>query len=146
MQLSLPRTILVGGGTVRKIGSVLQSMRLSRPLIVADPFLASPESGAVSAVCAALGQSHVKSFDVFSDTIPDPTTESVSRCVDALAARNYDCVVALGGGSPIDTAKWVTHAFCGPFCSRSHLVLITTCLLAQGSGHAPHSWRSDARL
>jgi len=42
---------------------------------------------------------------VFTDTITDPTTESVERCVAALAAGNFDSIVALGGGSPIDTAK-----------------------------------------
>jgi len=66
--------------------------------------LASPASGAVQKVCDVLSKSALK-FDIFTDTITDPTTESVEQCVDALAAGAFDSVVALGGGSPIDTAK-----------------------------------------
>jgi len=97
--------VLTGGGSIKQLGALLRSMGLSRPLIVADRFLASPQSGAVDAVSATLAESGVKSFGVFTDTIPDPTTDSVARCIDALGASNYDAVVALGGGSPIDTAK-----------------------------------------
>ena len=79
-------------------------MGLRRPLLVADDFMASPASGAVDKVSSAMGEA-VERFDVFTDTITDPTTASVERCVDALAAGGYDSVVALGGGSPIDTAK-----------------------------------------
>jgi alcohol dehydrogenase class IV len=42
---------------------------------------------------------------VFSDTIEDPTTTVIELGVARVAAGGYDCLVALGGGSPIDTAK-----------------------------------------
>src|SRR5699024_6565115 len=44
-------------------------------------------------------------FDVFSDTVPDPTSGSIDQGVQALQAHKPDCVVALGGGSPLDSAK-----------------------------------------
>ena len=100
----LPRTIIHGGGSIRRLGALLGDMGLKRPLVVADKFLASPQSGAVDKVCDSLSASGAP-FEVFTDTIPDPTTESVERCVDALAAGNFDSIVALGGGSPMDTAK-----------------------------------------
>ena len=100
----LPRAIIHGGGSVQRLGTLLADMGLKRPLVVADKFLASPQSGAVGKVCAALSATAAP-FEVFTDTIPDPTTESVERCVDALAAGNFDSIVALGGGSPMDTAK-----------------------------------------
>jgi len=103
LSVALPRRIITGGGAVRELGPLLKSMGFQRPLVIADEFLASPQSGAVDKVKAAL--SEMRDVDVFTDTIPDPTTESVARCVDALGARSYDCVVALGGGSPMDTAK-----------------------------------------
>ena len=102
--IDLPRTVLCGGGAVRRLGPLLRSMGLRRPLLVADDFMASPASGAVDKVSSAMAEA-VERFDVFTDTITDPTTDSVERCVDALAAGGYDSVVALGGGSPIDTAK-----------------------------------------
>jgi alcohol dehydrogenase class IV len=42
---------------------------------------------------------------VFDGTVPDPTTESLERGVEAVRAHNADCVIGLGGGSPMDSAK-----------------------------------------
>ena len=42
---------------------------------------------------------------VFSATVPEPTDTVVEAGVAALAAGGHDCLVAFGGGSPIDTAK-----------------------------------------
>jgi alcohol dehydrogenase len=42
---------------------------------------------------------------VFSKTVPDPTTDSLAAGVDAVKAHRADAIVAVGGGSPIDTAK-----------------------------------------
>ncbi|EOD13076.1 hypothetical protein EMIHUDRAFT_437150 [Emiliania huxleyi CCMP1516] len=104
VSLDLPRAILTGGGSVGRLGGLLANFGMRRPLVVADSFLASPQSGAVDKVVAAMSTS-VADYGVFTDTISDPTTESVERCVDALAAGSYDSIVALGGGSPMDTAK-----------------------------------------
>lgn len=112
MELSLPRKVICGGGAITKLGSLLSSMQLFRPLVVADRFLTSPESGAVDAVRVILEKSFVRSFDVFTDITPDPTTESIARCVQALGASCYDCVVAIGGGSSIDSAKAAAMLHC----------------------------------
>jgi alcohol dehydrogenase class IV len=42
---------------------------------------------------------------VFSETVPDPTTDVVDLGVRAFLAGGHDSLVSLGGGSPIDTAK-----------------------------------------
>jgi len=102
--INLPRSILTGGGSVGRLGGLLGQFGLRRPLVVADTFLASPQSGAVDKVVAAMAP-HVDDFAIFTDTIPDPTTESVERCMDALTTGAFDSIVAVGGGSPMDTAK-----------------------------------------
>src|SRR6202044_2482887 len=43
--------------------------------------------------------------EVFSGTVPDPTTDAVDQGVSAFLAGRHDSLVSLGGGSPIDTAK-----------------------------------------
>lgn len=100
--ISLPRRMLIGGGSIRQVGSLLSQLGVSRPLVVSDKFLASPSSGAVDSIASSLGNFK---FEVFTDTIPDPTTDSVERCRAALQNGNFDSIVAVGGGSPMDTAK-----------------------------------------
>ena len=42
---------------------------------------------------------------MFAESVPDPTTDSVAAATHRLHAGGHDCVVGLGGGSSIDTAK-----------------------------------------
>jgi alcohol dehydrogenase class IV len=44
-------------------------------------------------------------MDIFSDTVPEPTVSSIRAGVDIVREGDYDCIIALGGGSPIDSAK-----------------------------------------
>jgi alcohol dehydrogenase class IV len=44
-------------------------------------------------------------WSVFSDTVPDPTTEVIDTGVALLRGGDFDSLVAIGGGSSIDTAK-----------------------------------------
>lgn len=100
--LALPRTLRIGGGVVAETPLVLQSMDLKRPLIVTDPFFA--ENGLAERISALLASAGISSR-TFSETVPDPTVASVERATAFLAAGDHDCVIGLGGGSPIDTAK-----------------------------------------
>ena len=43
--------------------------------------------------------------DVFSETVPDPTTDVITAGLQAFVRGKHDGLVSLGGGSPIDTAK-----------------------------------------
>lgn len=98
--IALPRRMLVGGGTVAKMGALLKEFGLAKPLVVSDEFLAS--NGTVDKVCDALQDLR---HDVFTNTVPDPTTDSVEVLRAAIAEGGYDSVVAVGGGSPMDAAK-----------------------------------------
>ena len=102
--LALPRTLRVGGGAVAETPAVLAGLELKRPLIVTDPFFA--RNGLAERVAHLLRERGIPSR-TFSETVPDPTVASVERAVAFLAAGDHDCVIGLGGGSPIDTAKAV---------------------------------------
>lgn len=43
--------------------------------------------------------------DIFAKTIPEPTAASIQVGIQAAQSKNYDALLALGGGSPIDSAK-----------------------------------------
>jgi alcohol dehydrogenase class IV len=103
-----PRIVEIGGGSVGKAAGLLARLGLARPLIVSDPFMVS--SGLIERLTGPLAQAGI-AFDVFSDTIPEPTDKIVDLGVERLAGQNYDCLIAFGGGSPIDTAKAMAILF-----------------------------------
>ncbi|MGN7455952.1 bifunctional acetaldehyde-CoA/alcohol dehydrogenase [Paenibacillus pasadenensis] len=51
--------------------------------------------------------------EIFSDVEPDPSVETVERGTRMLAAFKPDCIIALGGGSPMDAAKamWLFYEY-----------------------------------
>ena len=106
--ITTPRLMAVGGGALAELPSVLAQLGLARPLIVTDPFLVS--SGHLEQATAHLDRSQVP-WTVFSDTVPDPTTAVIEVGTARLAEGNFDSLVAIGGGSSIDTAKAMSVLF-----------------------------------
>lgn len=102
MQVAGPRLMQVGGGAVAGVGKLLQQLGFSRPLVVTDPYMVS--SGLVRRCLDPLEAAGI-AVAVFSDTVPEPTDAVVEAGVAALEQGSHDCLVAFGGGSPIDTAK-----------------------------------------
>jgi alcohol dehydrogenase class IV len=101
-QLVSPRFMLVGGGSVAEIASVLAKFGLKKPLIVTDPFMVS--SGLLERCLEPLRAAGIAAA-IFSDTIPEPTDTIIENGVRVLKAGDHDCLIGFGGGSPIDTAK-----------------------------------------
>lgn len=97
-----PRLLLVGGNAVAQVAEVLAKLRLSRPLVVTDPFMVS--SGTVERLLGPLRERGIHA-PVFSDTVPDPTDTVVEAGVATLKGTDADCLIGFGGGSPMDTAK-----------------------------------------
>jgi len=46
--------------------------------------------------------------DVFDDTVPEPTVSSIQAGVEMVRNGSYDSIIAIGGGSPIDSAKAIS--------------------------------------
>ncbi len=102
--IHLPRTIRIGGGVLNELPDVLLAAGLARPLIVTDGWMQS--SGLldrVEGLLVAAGMT-VRSF---TGVVPDPTVDSIEAACTFLAGGAHDCVIGLGGGSPIDSAKMV---------------------------------------
>lgn len=87
-----------------ELAEVLESAGLARPLIITDPFLAAQPF--LARITARLAEAGIEA-EVFSEVRPDPTTDSIELGVRALRRGEFDCVVGIGGGSPMDTAKAV---------------------------------------
>ena len=100
--VTTPRLMALGGGALAELPAMLRRLGLANPLIVTDPFLAG--SGHLERATALLERDGLP-WTVFSDTVADPTTAVVERGTCRLAEGDFDSLVAIGGGSSIDTAK-----------------------------------------
>lgn len=98
----MPREILIGGGSRFKLAGLLQSLGVSRPLLVTDPVMV--KLGHAESLIAALAEAGLAAA-LFSAVVEDPTDISVNALASAIAEGGHDGLVALGGGSAIDTAK-----------------------------------------
>jgi len=104
MNLSIvaPRQILIGGGSISRLGALLVQFGFSRPLVVTDPWMVS--SGTVEKCLAPLREAGLSPV-VFHDTVPDPTDTVIAAGVAIMQAGDFDVLIGFGGGSPMDTAK-----------------------------------------
>lgn len=97
-----PKMLVVGAGAVREAPAVLAKLGVKRPLIVTDPYIRS--SGMLARLTKPLDDAGI-AWDVFSETVSDPTDTVIEAGVAKLRAGRFDVLLAMGGGSPIDTAK-----------------------------------------
>ncbi len=102
--IHLPRSMRVGGGAVGTAAAALGQAGLSRPLIVTDPFMAA--NGTLDRVRSVLSDACLTAR-VFEGVVADPTVASVEAALMVLRGGAHDCVIGVGGGSSIDTAKMV---------------------------------------
>lgn len=102
-KIALPRVLRIGGGALRETGALLSDLGLKRPLIVTDRFLL--EQGLAKQLSRVFEQAGFHNPRVFAGAVPDPTTASIEAGLSFLKGAEHDCVLGLGGGSSIDTAK-----------------------------------------
>ena len=100
--IAAPRMMLVAGGAVRQVADVLQKFGLSHPLVVTDPVMVS--TGIAERCLDPLATAGI-ALGVFSDTVSDPTDTVIEAGVERVRQGEFDCLVAFGGGSAMDTAK-----------------------------------------
>ena len=98
----LPRILNIGAGASSKIVKVLGDLACQKPLIVTDTMMVS--LGYVSTIQEHLIEANIAS-DIYADTVPEPTVASIQAGVELVRNGDYDSIIAIGGGSPIDSAK-----------------------------------------
>ena len=98
----LPTRIQYGVGVVHKLTEALRDINATNVLIVTDKGVEA--SGLLSGVTSRLGQDRLK-FEIFSDVESNPKDYNVHEGTQLAKQLQADCLVAIGGGSPIDCAK-----------------------------------------
>jgi len=97
-----PTNVIGGHGSLSSIYKEITNLRCKRAFILTDPGV--QKAGLAQLVKDALVDFCVGIYDKIP---PDPDLESVDKAVEAARTANADCIVSVGGGSVIDTAKAV---------------------------------------
>lgn len=95
--------IIFETGASKKLGDHVKS-RMRRPVLLTDRGLI--DAGLVQPAIASLKSTGLDVF-LFDDVAADPPAAKVKQAVEAARAHKADGVIALGGGSSMDTAKLV---------------------------------------
>ena len=101
----LPTRIEYGVGAVEKLAEELVLRKVKNVMLVTDVRLAS--SGLLSRFTTHLGSRRI-SYDVFTRVESNPKDYNVEEGARKAAFLKPDCLVAIGGGSPIDCAKAIS--------------------------------------
>ena len=91
-----------GKGAIQEIAGEVKSRGLQKALVCSDPDLL--KFGVTQKVTDVLDAAGI-AYEVYSEIKPNPTIENVKDGVEAAKASQADCIIAIGGGSSMDTAK-----------------------------------------
>ncbi len=103
-RIVLNETSYHGAGAIREIPAEVKARGLQKAFVCSDPDLI--RFGVTKKVTDILDEAGVD-YEVYSDIKPNPTIENVQAGVAAFQAFGADCLIAIGGGSSMDTAKAV---------------------------------------
>ena len=91
-----------GKGAIQEIAGEVTSRGLKKALLCTDPDLL--KFGVTKKVTDVLDAAGL-AYQVYSEIKPNPTIENVKDGVEAAKAAQADYIIAIGGGSSVDTAK-----------------------------------------
>ncbi|MDX1588807.1 MAG: iron-containing alcohol dehydrogenase [Oleiphilaceae bacterium] len=100
-----PVKVLAGKAALEHLPFELSSHNCSRPLIITDQGVRT--NGLLDPVIAACDESSVEIASIYDDVPPDSSTQVVAAIAKLYRKEKCDSIIAIGGGSPIDTAKAV---------------------------------------
>jgi alcohol dehydrogenase class IV len=98
----LPPVLIIGSGASEQVGEESRKLGATKGLIVTDEVLL--KLGLLDNIKRALSQAKIQ-FTLYSDVFTEPTVEFVEEGLKAYRENGCDFLLAVGGGSAIDTAK-----------------------------------------
>ena len=104
-ELDITPRVIVGPDTRTKVGEEARKLGFTRVLVVSDPF--HEQAGRADEIVHLLNAAGLEA-SVYAGVTAEPDSEMVNRGAEQFRAENCDGIVALGGGSPIDTAKTIS--------------------------------------
>ena len=101
-RISLNGTSYHGAGSIAEIVNEIRNNGFKKAFVASDPDLV--KFGVTGKVTVLLDEAKIP-YEIYSDIKPNPTIENVKNGVVAFKTSGADCIVAVGGGSSMDTSK-----------------------------------------
>lgn len=98
----LNETSYHGAGAIKEIAGEVKGRGFKKCFVCSDPDLI--KFGVTKKVTDVLDAASVD-YEIYSEIKPNPTVQNVQTGVAAFKASGADCIIAIGGGSSMDTAK-----------------------------------------
>ena len=98
----LNETSYHGKGAINEIATEVKGRGFKKCFVCSDPDLL--KFGVTKKVTDVLENASID-YEIYSQIKPNPTVENVQTGVAAFKASGADCIIAIGGGSSMDTAK-----------------------------------------
>ena len=110
-RIMLNGTSYFGQGAIQEIVNEIKNRHFKKALITSTPDLF--EFKVATKVTDLLDAAGID-YEIYDGIKPNPTIENVTAGVDACKAAGADVIVAVGGGSPIDTSKAIATIITNP--------------------------------
>lgn len=107
----LNETSYHGAGAIQEIAGEAQRRNFKKALVCSDPDLI--KFGVTAKVTGVLDKAGLP-YEIYSNIKANPTIENVQQGVEAFKKAEADYIVAIGGGSSMDTAKGVGIVIANP--------------------------------
>lgn len=98
----LNETSYHGAGAIKEIATEVKGRGFKKAFVCSDPDLI--KFGVTKKVTDVLDNAEID-YDIYSEIKPNPTIKNVQTGVKAFKDSGADCIIAIGGGSSMDTAK-----------------------------------------
>ena len=107
----LNETSYHGAGAIQNIPEEIKNRGFKKVFLASDPDLI--KFGVTKKVTDVLDAAGI-AYEIFSEIKPNPTIDNVKHGVEAFKKMGADCIVAIGGGSSMDTAKAIGIIIANP--------------------------------
>jgi alcohol dehydrogenase class IV len=113
-----PGSVIIrfGAGSVAQLPEVVAGLNKQKVLIVTDPGVAA--AGVLAKVEAILKSAGIETAS-YTEIKPNPTTTLIDTAAKVGVAFGADCIVALGGGSSLDSSKGIALVVANPTYSSA---------------------------
>lgn len=101
---AVPQDIIFGEGSLSKLGDLILKSGCRKPFIISGKTLT--KLGVVERAVKLIEKAGYTT-ELFNEVEANPSIETVEKATNAFKESGADCIIALGGGSPMDVAKAV---------------------------------------